>query len=149
MNDEEFAASLRPDNTFGVAALSDYFDEDDVPQQADASWEPPSYQGVANTAFAGPPMAVSGALAPTQSAPSNSKLGAAITLFCILAGAGLGWKYGGFKGAAGGAITGGALRNLYRAQKSISTDTMGAVKQGIVGAVGVAGGGYLLWTARK
>lgn len=154
MDDEDFVANLRPDNVFGVGGLSDYFDdedEDDYEEFDDVSSRRQTsvYRGTGSY-----PTAVSGeTLEPgTPVAPqSNGKLGAAITLFIILGGAGLGGYYGGFKGAAGGALVGGALRNLYRAQRTLSAggDTLSAVKQGAIGAVGAAGGGYLLWTANR
>lgn len=145
--DDEFVSNLRPDSIFGAVGASDYFEEEDqhASQQEVQYSEARPYPNAVGSS----PVAVSGA--PVANADTSSSLGAAITLFCILGGAGLGWYYGGFKGAAGGAIFGGALRNMYRAQRTFSAggDTLGAVKQGAIGAVGLAGGGYLLWTARK
>lgn len=148
-NDEDFVASLRPENTFGALGEYDHFDddvEDPYDEQEDqAPSLPPSAQQVYPRAMGGFPVAVSGVEEP------SSKMGAAISLFFILGGAGLGWHYGKFKGAAGGALVAGALRNLYRTHKTIKSggDAGSAVKQGIVGLVGVGGGGYLLWTANR
>lgn len=153
MNDEQFASDLRPDSIFGVGGTSDYFNDEEyddyedeypAPTQSEAGYQAqPTFDAVGSS-----PMAVAEALpAPTP----NGKLGAAITLFLVLGGAGVGWYFGKFKGAAGGALVGGALRNFYRAKQGLSEggDPMGAVKSGIVGTVGAAGGGYLLWTANR
>lgn len=154
--DEEFAANLRPQSTFGAIGSSDHFDaeeddyeyEDDDYEEGPAVSQLPSRRRYPN-AVGSAPIAVSGT--STTEATGSGKLGAAITLFCVLGGAGLGWHFGKFKGAAGGALLGGALRNLYRTNKTLTTggDTGSAVKQGIVGLAGVAGGGYLLWTANR
>lgn len=168
--DEDFAASIRPPSIFGAVGTSDSFEEDDyqeldgLEEFDDEDFEPlpaaPVYRNASPApsraiprrypnAVGSAPVAVSGTgSAETQ---DGSKLGAAITLFMILGGAGIGWHFGKFKGATGGALAGGALRNLYRTHKTITTggDTETAVKQGIIGILGVAGGGYLLWTANR
>jgi hypothetical protein len=164
MNDEEFAATLRPgDNIFGVGGLGDYFDsdgEDDVantPRAGGApmeSFQVPTYSAPSDRA----PQSMQGVgeamvAMPESSTPttSNGKLGAAITLFCLIGGAAIGWHFGRVKGAAGGALVGGAVRNLYRAQRTFSTggDKLLAVKQGVIGAAVGAGGTYLLYTADR
>lgn len=154
--DEDFVSSLRPQSTFGALGASDHFDmeeEDDGYDYDDEYDDDPSYQQIPQArpithGVGGFPVAVSGTGAFEE---PGSKLGAAITLFCVLGGAGAGWHFGRFKGAAGGALVGGALRNLYRTQRTISSggDTGSAVKQGIIGVVGILGGGYLLWTASR
>lgn len=150
--DVDFAANLRPESVFGTAGTDDYFDEnedDDVLDYDDAPMGPspvPSYTQPDANAVGSAPVAVSGA--PLVETP-NGSMGAAITLFFLVGGAGFGWYFGKFKGAAGGALVGGALRNLYRAQRTFSAggDTMGAIRQGAVGTAAAAGGSYLLWTA--
>lgn len=149
-NDEDFVASLRPENTFGVLGEYDHFDVDDEDPYDERDVAEPTYQSLSNQsqprAVGGFPIAVSGA---GEEPPS--KMGAAISLFFVLGGAGLGWHYGEFKGAAGGALVAGALRNLYRTHQTIKAggDAGSAVKQGIVGLVGVGVGGYLLWAANS
>jgi hypothetical protein len=154
-DDEDFAASLRPESTFGALGSMDHFDDDEDEYEeyeddfAAVPQGPSAYPQPQANAVGSAPVAVSGA--PITAEPTGSKLGAAITLFLILGGAGLGWHYGRFKGAAGGALVAGALRNLYRTNKTIQSggDAGSAVKQGIVGLAGVGGGGYLLWTANR
>lgn len=153
--DEDFAANLRPQSTFGALGAADHFDaEDDEYEYEDDYEEGPAAtqfpsRGAYPNAVGSSPIAVSGT--PATETTGSGKLGAAITLFCVLGGAGLGWHFGKFQGAAGGALIGGALRNLYRTNKILTTggDTGGAVKQGIVGLAGVGGGSYLLWTANR
>ena len=153
--DVDFAANLRPDSVFGTAGTDDYFDEDendDVLDYDDAPVGPtnaPSYTQPDANAVGSAPVAVSGTYLGTT-AP-NGSMGAALTLFFLVGGAGFGWYFGKFKGAAGGALVGGALRNLYRAQRTFSAggDTMSAIRQGAVGTAAAAGGSYLLWTANR
>ena len=156
MHDEQFAADLRPDSVFGTSGTDDYFDddgEDDVFDEVDddvpmGAPQQTAYAQPGSNAVGSAPVAVSGA--PFGTTP-NGSMGAALTLFFLLGGAGVGWYFGKFKGAAGGALVGGALRNLYRAQRTFSSggDTMGAIRQGAVGTVAAAGGSYLLWTANR
>lgn len=156
--DEEFAASLRPESSLGALGAADEFEEEDYPEydDGDAFYDTaPNYPQAQPAPYAQPqtnglgsaPVAVSGA--PTGQVNSGGALGAAITLFFLLAGGVAGWKYGRVPGAIGGALVAGGARNLYRAQKNMSTNTAVAVRNGIIGTVAVAGGGYALWTVNR
>jgi len=144
--DEQFVESLRPDSVFGSLGAADDFDvetEFDVPYGQDNETAPtPTMQ---------PGPVTSAPSFPAQQ--SGGSTGAAITLFTVAGGAALGWHFGKAKGAAGGALAGGALRNLYRTQQAVrGSDAIaksGAVKQGIIGLLGLGLGGYLMWTANK
>lgn len=97
------------------------------------------------------PVAVSGdeSVVPIQETKSTSpSLGAALTLFTISVGGVLGYKYGKWKGATGGVLAAGGVRNLWRAKsqvgsQEISTKASG-IQQGIIGLAGFAAGVYLL-----
>lgn len=149
--DEQFAADLRPDSIFGSLGASDFEDEENFEE----------YGGIADGwAVSGEEEVPQGLVeqetvqAPNVSIqPANSgKWGAAITLFALVGGAAVGWRFGGYKGAAGGALAAGAVRNLYRAQRSMrSPDALekaGSIRPGLIGLVGLGAGGYLLYTAK-
>jgi len=157
--DEQFAANLRPDSIFGGLGASDHFDDDndgDFDDEYDFEDDVAGY-GQAARAVGAAPMGVSGE-PPAQSvgittgpiAPNTGgdKLGAALTLFSIVGGGAIGWYFGRFKGAAGGALAGGSLRNLYRGQKLLRTGQPAeGIKMGGIGIAVLGVGGYLLWTA--
>lgn len=163
MSDEQFAADLRPDSIFGSLGASDFDDdeseeygdmvdgwgigEDDLPPNAapqPTQQEVPDYTETPTS---------NGASVVQANTSKPGRGGAAVTLFFLVGGAALGWHFGGkFKGAAGGALTAGAVRNLYRAQRGMrspsANEKAGAIRPGLIGLVGLAGGGYLLYTAK-
>jgi hypothetical protein len=96
----------------------------------------------------GPPMAVASDELPAQTTPANASLGAAISFFTVAAGAAVGYKIKRWKGALGGALLGGGVRNLWRARTAIQASGLAqkgeGIQQGMIGLAGVAAGIYLL-----
>lgn len=146
MTDEEFAAELRPSNIFGALGGNDFEEED-----GEVETNGPSHFSSSEVSrTSGGPYTAAGnpdSLAPPTK--SGSSTGAAITLFSLVAGGAVGWHLGKAKGALGGALAGGGVRNIYRAQKTLrGSEGIGTgIQQGVVGAAVLGLGGYLLWTA--
>lgn len=118
------------------------FDESEPEPQDDQ----PSMSGLGMA-----PVAVSGAesMVPIQETKSSSpSLGAALTLFTVAAGGVLGYKYGKWKGATGGVLAAGGVRNLWRAKSQVGSQDLpvkaSGIQQGIIGLAGFAAGVYLL-----
>ena len=158
MNDEQFANDLRPASIFGSLGTSDHFDDDEQFGEMAGGWD-----GIPNAPEAQPnyvsEMSDSAPRqAPQYTAPrgmgdatTGSRTAAGLTLLMVAAGGLLGWHYGKIKGATGGVLVAGAVRNLYRAQRDMRSAsaevTASAVRPGLIGLVGLGGGGYLLYKA--
>jgi len=93
--------------------------------------------------FGAYPVAVSG---NGTEGSSNASLGAAITLFMIAAGGVGGYHYGKAKGAVGGVLAAGGLRNLTQIRGS---GLKGGLTTGLIGLTGLGLGGYLLFSANE
>lgn len=157
MEDEQFATNIRPDSIFGSLGASDFEGDDveeygeladgwggqDLPEEYDEDSESSSSTDVRT-------MAQPSQITATQ---PSSRGSAALTFFLLFGGAALGWHFGGVKGAAGGALTAGAVRNMYRVQRDMRSGSSelqaASVRPGLIALAGLAGGGYLLYMASE
>lgn len=80
---------------------------------------------------------------PTAPAVNNGRASAGVSLLIAAAGAAAGYHFtDSFKGAAGGLLAAAGVRNLMGART-------GGLQTGLIGLLGVAGGGYLLYSATQ
>lgn len=114
-----------------------------LPDEVEEQGETTFSESVSGLGEDSTPTATQQTIPMAPAAPNNGRASAGVSLLIAAAGAAAGYHFtDSLKGAAGGLLAAAGVRNLMGART-------GGLQTGLIGLLGVAGGGYLLYSATQ